>query len=163
VSTTIRHAQPDDAAALHRIMSSPQVIRGTLVMPFARIDQVHEHLKNLPAGSFWLVSCADDEPTGSLRLDLHTAARRRHAATLAIAVRDDWQGRGVGSVLMAAALDLADNWLNLTRIEMQSWTDNVSALALYQKFGFVIEGTHRAFAFRDGQYIDAHALARVRV
>ena len=46
-----------------------------------------------------------------------------------MAVRDDWQGRGVGTALMEAALDLADNWLNLTRIELEVYTDNAAAIA----------------------------------
>jgi putative acetyltransferase len=43
-----------------------------------------------------------------------------------MAVRDDWQGKGVGTALMEAALDLADNWLNLTRIELRVYVDNAA-------------------------------------
>jgi putative acetyltransferase len=32
-------------------------------------------------------------------------------------VRDDWQGKGVGTAMMQAVIDLADRWLNLTRID----------------------------------------------
>ena len=78
-----------------------------------------------------------------------------------MAVRDDWQRRGVGSALMRAALDLADRWLNYRRLELTVYTDNVAALELYRKFGFVIEGTHRDFAFRDGLYVDAYTMARL--
>ena len=63
---------------------------------------------------------------------------------------------------MQAAVDLADNWINLKRIELQVYSDNTSGIALYEKFGFVIEGTHTAFAFRNGQYVDAYAMARVQ-
>jgi putative acetyltransferase len=59
-------------------------------------------------------------------------------------------------------LDLADNWLNLTRIELSVYTDNAAGLALYKKFGFEIEGTHRRYAFRGGRYVDAYSMARVR-
>jgi len=76
-------------------------------------------------------------------------------------VRDDWHGRGVGTALLAAAIDLADNWLNYTRIELTVYTDNDVVLALYTKFGFEIEGTLRAFAFRGGGYIDAYTMARI--
>ena len=54
-----------------------------------------------------------------------------------MAVHDDWAGRGVGTALMQAALDLADNWLGLTRVELTVWADNQAALALYRKAGFV--------------------------
>lgn len=79
-----------------------------------------------------------------------------------MAVRDDWHGKGIGSALMRAALDLADNWLNLRRIELHVYTDNAAGIALYTKFGFKIGGTHRHFAFREGRYVDAYSMARVR-
>jgi putative acetyltransferase len=41
------------------------------------------------------------------------------------------------------------------------YTDNAGAIALYRKFGFVDEGVHRAFALRDGVYVDALAMARL--
>ena len=79
-----------------------------------------------------------------------------------MAVRDDWQGKGVGTALMEAVLDLADNWLNLTRVELTVYTDNAAGIALYKKFGFEIEGTHRRYAFRNGEYADAYSMARIR-
>ena len=39
---------------------------------------------------------------------------------------------------------------------------NAIGIALYEKFGFEIEGTHRRYAFRNGQYVDAYSMARVR-
>ena len=77
-------------------------------------------------------------------------------------VRDDWQGKGVGAAIMQAVIDLADKWLNLTRIELTVFTDNESAIALYRKFGFEIEGTLRKCAFCDGKFLDAYAMARVK-
>ena len=73
-----------------------------------------------------------------------------------------WPAKGVGTALMQALLDLADNWLNLSRLELTVFTDNEAAVKLYQKLGFVIEGTHRKFAFRDGEYVDCYAMARLR-
>ena len=79
-----------------------------------------------------------------------------------MAVRDDWQGKGVGTVLMKAAIDQADNWLNLERLELEVNCDNEAGLRLYRKFGFEIEGTLRRFAFRGGVYVDAFLMARLR-
>ena len=63
---------------------------------------------------------------------------------------------------MEAALDLADNWLNLTRVELTVYTDNAAGIALYEKFGFGIEGTHPRFAFRNGEYVSAYSMGRIR-
>ncbi len=79
-----------------------------------------------------------------------------------MAVDESFQGRGVGTALMAALMDLADNWYNLRRVELTVYKDNPQAIYLYQKFGFTIEGTHAAFAFREGEYVDALTMARVR-
>ena len=35
-------------------------------------------------------------------------------------------------------------------------------MKLYRKFGFEIEGTHKAYALRDGRYVDTYAMARLR-
>ena len=64
--------------------------------------------------------------------------------------------------MMGVCLDLADNWLNLTRLDLRVYVDNLPAIVLYKKFGFDIEGTHRRFAYRNGEYVDAHVMARLR-
>jgi putative acetyltransferase len=72
------------------------------------------------------------------------------------------QRKGVGSQLLAAVIDLADNWYGITRLELSVFTDNEAGVALYTKFGFAIEGTLRAFALRNGAYIDTYTMARLR-
>lgn len=63
--------------------------------------------------------------------------------------------------MLQAALDLADNWLGLRRIELHVHADNERAIALYRKFGFEAEGTHRAYAIRNGVYVDSLSMARL--
>jgi predicted N-acetyltransferase YhbS len=65
---------------------------------------------------------------------------RRVLALGPIGVLPEHQRRGVGSALMRAGLDLADNWLGLRRVELTVYTDNAPAIHLYEKFGFVGEG-----------------------
>ncbi len=40
--------------------------------------------------------------------------------------------------------------------------DHDAAIALYRKFGFEVEGTHKRFALRGGEYADAHVMARLK-
>ena len=160
----IRHAEPSDAEALHRIFSGPKAVAGTLQLPYPRLALWRERLQDPPEGIYHLVACVGYEVIGSLTL-ITTPARPRmgHVGGIAMAVRDDRQGEGVGTALMRAALDLADNWLNLTRIELTVYVDNEAGIALYEKFGFEIEGTHRRYAFRDGGFVDAYFMARIRI
>ena len=160
---TVRRTEPDDYEALHHIFSGSRVIAGTLQQPFPSAELWRKRLAEPPEGDYSLVACADGEVVGEL--SLHTSPTRwrmRHVGSIGMAVRDDWQGKGVGGTLMDAALDLADNWLNLTRMELHIFTDNAAAIALYEKFGFETEGTHRRYAFRDGEFIDAYSMARIR-
>ncbi len=77
-------------------------------------------------------------------------------------VHADFQGRGVGTALMEAAVNLCERWLNITRMALEVYTANTAGIALYRKFGFEIEGTLRDQVFRDGQYVDAYLMARMR-
>ncbi len=159
----IRRATADDAAALVRLFSAPRARWGTLQVPYTSEEARRRRLVDPPEGTYPLVAEVDGEVVGQLTLHSNpTRPRRAHAGALGMAVRDDWHGRGVGTALMAAALDLADNWLNLTRVELEVYTDNAPALRLYKKFGFEIEGTMRRYAYRDGQWVDAYFMARLR-
>ncbi|MFO7698719.1 MAG: GNAT family N-acetyltransferase, partial [Anaerolineae bacterium] len=70
-------------------------------------------------------------------------------------MHDDYLRQGIGEALLAALIDLGENWLGLTRLELEVYTDNAPAIALYQKLGFVIEGTKRRYAMREGVLVDA--------
>lgn len=164
-AVVIRRMESRDAAAMARMMADPGVYTGLMQMPF-------------PSEAQWAARLAPPEPDGSagLRLvaelggevvgslGLHPVegrVRRRHAATLGISVATAAQGRGIGKALMQAALDYADRWAQILRIELQVYPDNLRAIALYERFGFVHEGRHRAYALRDGVYVDSLSMARL--
>ncbi len=158
----IRHAEPEDYRAVQGIHAQPRVVWGTLQVPFPSLDSWRKRLEGNPQTLCSLVASVEQEITGSLALWRHSnSPRRRHAAELGMAVHDAWQGRGIGAALVGAALDLADNWLDLRRIELTVFTDNTPAVRLYEKHGFEIEGTLHGFAFREGRYVDAYAMARI--
>ena len=63
---------------------------------------------------------------------------------------------------MREMVNLCDNWLRIERIELTVFVNNPAAVALYQKFGFEIEGTGKNYALRNGQYVDAYFMARMK-
>lgn len=158
----IRSAEPADYAALQVLFTLPGVIHGTLQIPFTSQEEWRKRCIDRPQNARFLVACAREEIIGSASLNVPLSPRRRHVGEVGLCVHDAWQRRGVGSRLLGAVVELADRWLNLSRIELTVYTDNAPAIALYEKLGFRREGLLRSFAFRDGAFVDAFAMARVR-
>ena len=162
MTLTIRRAEPEDYPAVQRIFTGPRVVWGTLQLPFPAVELWRKRLADTPDTKYGLVACSDGEVVGQLDIHMLTNPRRRHAGQLGMAVRDDMQGRGVGAALMQAAVDVADNWLNLLRLELEVFVDNDPAVRLYTRFGFAVEGTLVRYAYRDGQYVDVYKMARLK-
>jgi putative acetyltransferase len=161
----VRRVRRDDAAAIAATTSDPQIARGLLQMPHGSEDFWRKRIDEMPAGpaaaDIILVAERGAVVVGHAGLQGVAALRRRHVAGLGISVAQSAQGQGVGTALMAALVDWADNWAQLLRLELTVFTDNAAAIALYRKFGFEDEGVHRAYALRDGAYADVLAMARL--
>ena len=167
MTITIRRATPDDAAGFARVMSDPAVYPGLMQLPFNNEQQWRERLtESTGAGKVDLILVAERDGAIVGNAGLHPFAlanqvRRRHVASIGIAVAPEAQGQGVGTALMQAICDYADRWLGLLRLELTVYVDNARAIALYQRFGFEIEGRLRGYAMRDGHLVDAFAMARI--
>lgn len=158
----IRAVEPEDFAALRDIYAQPLAMHGTLQMPYPSAETWRERVGRQNAQWHFLVACIGGRPVGNIGLMVDANPRRRHAASIGMGVHDDYAGRGIGHALLSAALDIADNWLNLTRVELSVYTDNERAIRLYRRAGFEAEGTLRNYAFRNGALVDALAMARFR-
>ncbi|MFC4175400.1 GNAT family N-acetyltransferase [Microvirga sp. GCM10011540] len=160
-SIVIRATRPGDSDQIAALSCLPGYRFGTLRLPHQTPEETREWIENRPPGDIGLVAVHEDRIVGNGGLS-RFQGRRAHAAGIGMGVHDDWCGRGIGTKLLRELLSIADNWLDLRRIELTVYVDNVPAIALYERCGFVIEGTHRAYAFRDGAYVDAYAMGRVK-
>lgn len=158
----VRGAEPEDVPAITEILNCPGVVYGTLQLPYRSVAERRRRGTDHDPDVHRLVAEVDGRVVGTLGLHVERHARRRHVGSIGMAVHDEFQGRGVGTALMAAMIDLADNWLGLHRVELTVYADNAAAIHLYEKFGFVVEGRFVDYAFRAGQYVDALAMARLR-
>ena len=150
-----------DAAGITALQSLPGFRFGTLRLPHPKQEDVETFLRNLPSEGGSLIGVLDGTVVASAGFN-RFAARRNHAAHFGMGVHDDYTGRGIGRAIMEELLSIADNWMNLRRIELTVYTDNGPAIRLYESSGFQIEGTLRDFAFRNGAYVDAYSMARIR-
>jgi putative acetyltransferase len=108
-----------------------------------------------------LVAATAERVVGSISLHFEGAGRRRHSASLGMMVDEAFQGRGIGSALLDAAITLAERWMHVQRLELEVHVDNTRAIGLYGSRGFAIEGVARAYTLRDGTLIDAFRMARL--
>lgn len=163
----IRLASQDDAASLldlqHRLDAQSSFM---LLEPDER-----EHSPDLlrarlqaqgAAGSFDLIA-EDDEPgrlAGWLSAQVSPFRRARHTGHLVIGVDAAAAGRGIGGDLLAAAEREASE-RGLRRLELTVMTENLRALSLYLRSGFLVEGLRYRALVRDGAAIDEYYMGKL--
>ena len=158
----IRRAEPDDCSAIYDMFSSPKVYEGTLQTPYPSREHWRKRISEMES-CYSLVAVSGEHVIGMFTIDTFPhKPRRSHAGIIGISVSEAWQGKGVGKALMQAGIDLADKWLNLTRLELEVYADNEAAIRLYEQFGFEREGMLRQHAFRDGRFVDSIVMGRLR-
>jgi RimJ/RimL family protein N-acetyltransferase len=86
---------------------------------------------------------------------LHSIHPVHRSAELQIRIgTTDYRGKGYGTEATRRLLDIAFRDLNLNRVYLQVFSTNKSAIRIYEKAGFSLEGTLRQAAFIDGKYLD---------
>ncbi len=161
MAIVVRHGEARDIEAIRAIYAQPSNVAATLQLPYpsaelwqARLGRHHEHFHSL-------VACEGDTVLGQIGIEVFTSPRRRHAANIGLAVDEAFRRRGAGDALLTAALDLCHHWLAVRRVELETYVDNAPAIALFERHGFIREGTSRAYAFRAGSYVDVHLMAHL--
>ena len=163
---TVRRATVADADGFAAMLSNPEIFPWLLQLPHGSAEHWRARLSEhaAPGKPDMLLVATTEDGTIVGGAGLHPSAaspRRRHAMSLGMQVQPAWQRRGVGSQLLQALIDVADNWLGLLRLELEVYTDNHKAQSLYKRHGFVEEGVHRCHALRDGVYVDTLSMARL--
>jgi L-phenylalanine/L-methionine N-acetyltransferase len=157
----IRATESSDAEAIYDIFTGERAVSGTLQVPWTSLEARRARMAPSPERQ-GIVATVEGRVVGHANLHLEPSPRRRDCGSIGMAVHDDFQGQGVGTALMRGLIDLADNWYGLRRLELTVYCDNPAAVRLYEKFGFVIEGTGRQYARRNGELVDAYFMARLR-
>ena len=97
---------------------------------------------------------------GAIVSALHFSASRRkrleHTGEFGMSVRKSHWGLGIGSFMLDVLIEWAKRTEIVKKINLRVRTDNQRSISLYERKGFVKEGTIRKDMFLDGKYFDHH-------
>lgn len=124
------------------------------------LEQERSYLQQIiDHDGIYLVAEAEGQIIGLATCQESSRSRTAHRGELSICIRRSWWHRGVGSTLMERLLEQASQ-KGLRKIDLEVREDNVHALRLYEKFGFLREGIHRRMFCDGDRFVDGLYMGR---
>ncbi len=102
----------------------------------------------------------DSKIVGYISAQRNEIKRIKHTAYIVIGIRKAYQCKGIGTQFFDELNDWAKE-SNVKRLELTVMCSNTGARHLYEKNGFVIEGTKKCSMLVDGEYVDEYYMARI--
>ena len=142
----IRPAVPDDAAA---VLAYLKVVGGesdNLTFgpegPGLSESEEREYLARAASSDNALVLLALCEGVivGALSFEGGVRARTRHTGELGISVTRPFTGQGIGGTLLLALIAWAEEGGVVRKLNLRTRVDNLGAIRLYERLGWVVEG-----------------------
>ena len=161
----VREIEYSDADALWQMQF--QLDKETSYMMYEPNERVRNDklinnlIKNAVEGKALLLVAEDEKQiVGFLSAQRGGPNRIKHTAYIVVGIRKAYRGQGIGSEFFKRL----DSWArtkNITRLELTVMCTNHIAKKLYEKNGFVIEGTKKNSMLVDGEYVDEFYMAKL--
>ncbi|WP_409978404.1 GNAT family N-acetyltransferase [Anoxybacteroides rupiense] len=167
MGVNLRQAKVDDAERLTALIL--QVERESAYLLFEAGERpltVKEQRRQLEAieheenAAIFLAETEEGELIGYLVARGGRAKRNRHTVYIVVGLHASYRGKGIGTMLFTE-LERWARTKGIHRLELTVVTDNVPAISLYKKMGFVQEGIKRHSLKIDGQYVDEYYMAKL--
>ena len=159
---TIRQISQDDIESLHACLD--RVARERKYLGFTQAAPIEETRKSLmediERGVIRLIAVDDLNIVGWCHIKPDRWEGFTHAGWLGMGVLKEYRQQGIGSALLHQALAEARN-RGLERVELSVFASNVTAIHLYEKFKFEIEGRKKRARKIDGRYDDIIVMALI--
>ena len=116
--------------------------------------------KSLQGDDLLLVAVDNDQLVGYISAQRGDLNRIMHSAYIVVGILKDHANKGIGTNFFK----YLDRWAvdkNISRLELTVICENDIARHLYEKSGFVIEGTKRNSVLVDGKFLDEYYMAKL--
>lgn len=125
------------------------------------VSFIENKIKSLSEeNSLMLVAEKHGKIVGFLSAERGMYRRIQHTVYIVVGILVGYRGLGIGSALFK----VLDEWTQknqITRLELTVMCHNTTAIALYRKNGFEIEGIKKHAMYVEGNYIDEYYMAKV--
>ena len=162
----IREAVPDDAEKMIRYLNqaggeSDNLLHGEneFTVPIEGVKRKLAMSRD-SENSIVLIALDHEQIIARAELEGYSAARVRHRAKFSISVKKEYWNRGIGTEMINRIVEQAGK-MKIGVIELEAITDNVRAVALYHKMGFVDIGIYKKFFYVKGNYKDAVIMQKI--
>jgi RimJ/RimL family protein N-acetyltransferase len=120
------------------------------------VEQEREYISNVNINdnALMILGIIDNQIVSVSQVSSSNRKRIVHNSELAISVKEEYWGMGIGTAVMEVLIDFAKNHDTIRTISLGVKASNKKAQHLYEKLGFEKVGVHRNFFNIDGNYDD---------
>lgn len=157
----IREAKPEDALAILAYID--QISEETDYLTFGpgefviSVEEEARFIERLLVSDnkLMILSLIEDMIVGHLSFMGGSRPRTRHTGELGVSVLQEYWRCGIGTELITYLLAWAKSARIIRKINLRVRSDNVGAIRLYEKLGFVYEGTVTREFYVGGEFFDS--------
>lgn len=124
------------------------------------VEEQEEEIRALENNqtNMMLLAMDGEEIAGIATIHSTHKIKARHDGELGIVVAKKYQNQGIGSELIRRLIGWAKENGVTTRLSLDTRADNITAVSLYMKFGFEIEGCRKNSTLLNGKYYDLYVM-----
>jgi len=160
----IRHISEDDIEGFHACFDA--VSQERKFLGFVKAPSLEKTrnwlMAGMEQGEIRLIAVDGSQIVGWCDIETNDREGFSHAGKLGMGILKEYRGQGIGSKLLKETLSAAKAG-HLERVELDVYASNTTAIKLYEKFNFQIEGRKRKARKLDETYDDIIVMALLSV
>jgi RimJ/RimL family protein N-acetyltransferase len=157
----IRSAETKDARNLLKLekeiieehyfmITEPDEILSTIKSEKSKIREY-----NNSDGRVYIIAELGKQIIGTIFFRNWQTKKTKHCGLMTMYVKKEWRDCGLGSILIETLINWAKMNQTIKKITLAVFSNNLNAIALYKKFGFITEGIcPKEIRFKDNSYAD---------